>query len=176
MNWLYRLLGLDRKIAEAIETTTQAMEEKLQNKLAEAQKLHNEQMLKREAQYQHDIDQLQRQQHSSAPVPVAPLQTASPASPAEDALVRYFAVKLASNSVSEEEKRSVGRPKLQAKPYTLRLDLGYSLILEEMARQQHTSVARLVNECIGRDLAQYEPELIAQLQKAKNGDIIIDKI
>lgn len=66
-----------------------------------------------------------------------------------------------------EEKKGRGRPRIDGKRFELKLDLDLSIIVEEAAKIQRRSVARLINEATRRYLASEFEDLFLRLSQPR---------
>lgn len=151
MNWLQKLLGLD-KMVKALHETQQSnlemrgmLEAIRQKELAKQQEEHTRQQLaavstntaqdtERTTSLLNRIADLEQQLERAKQFQGDP----------QTALLQHFQEKM------DEKKKGVGRPRIEGKRYEMRLDLDIAVILEEVARIQNKSLARLMNQ-IARD-------------------------
>lgn len=169
MNWLQRLLGLD-KLAKAINETQQANREMYgalediirQKELAKQQEEHARKLAAATADIAQDAERIPVLLNRIADLEQQLERAKQFQSDPKTALLQHFQEKM------DEKKKGVGRPRIEGKRYEMRLDLDIAVILEEVARIQNKSLARLMNQ-IARDYLSAEyGELFDSLSAPKD--------
>lgn len=171
MNWLQRLLGID-KLIEALGSGNNQEVERLKKQLQE-QKMQSEERERelREQLQQKLQSQPQEQKPDGRDIMIKQLEEQLKAvqlvqkSPRE-ALAEYFKTK----SQEQETKRKPGRPRIEGKRFDMRLDLDIAIVLEEVAKSQKRSLARLINETMRNYLYDSYSELLEDLNKPQDAD------
>lgn len=175
MNWLQRLLGIDKLIEALGSGNNQEVERLKQYIQVQEKQLHQQKMQseERERQLREQLQQkLQSQPQEQKPdardIVIKQLEEKLKAvqlvqmSPKE-ALAEYFKVQ---NQI-EETKRKPGRPCIEGKRFNMILELDIAIILEEVARSQKKSLAKLINETMRNYLYDSYSELFDKVQEFK---------
>lgn len=170
MNWLQRLLGID-KILSSIERMNKRPQdpapslhqssseeiEKLRSQLQEYRRKESqmiEQAAKATTAEEADrliIEGLRRQ-----------IEKLSATNDPNKALQAYFDSKLGNNTTEGEKRR--GRPTVNGKRKEILLDLDLWIIMKEIHDHEHVSVARLINSYVRAGLEQEYPELMGAMK------------
>ena len=150
MNWLQKLLGID-KIVEALSKP-----QKQQSSEADELRKQLEAALNRAQQAESAHQQLQQSvanktdDKASAAVITQLTQEVenlkAALSDPEKALQAYFLSLVDSNK--EEGKKGPGRPKIHSKRINFHLDLDLAIILEHLAQAQNAPLTRVINDAI----------------------------
>lgn len=170
MNWLQRLLGID-KLIEAMSNAGNQQVDELKKQLQEQKMQSEERERELREQLQQKLSQTQEQKPDGRDIMIKQLEEQLKAvqlvqkSPRE-ALAEYFK---AQNQV-EETKRKPGRPRIEAKRFEMLLELDIAIILEEVARSQKKSLAKLINETMRNYLYDSYSELFEDLNKPQDAD------
>lgn len=172
MNWLQKLLGID-KIVEAL-----LKPQKQQSSEADELRRQLEAALNRAQQAESANQRLQQSianktdDKASAAVitqlteQVENLKAAL--SDPEKALQAYFLGLVGSNK--EEDKKGPGRPKINSKRINFHLDLDLAIILEHLAEAQKAPLTRVINDAVREwTVAHHAPLLdaLANVQDQK---------
>lgn len=166
MNWLQRLLGIDKILltiermnkrpqdpAPSLRQTNSEEIERLRSQLQEAlrkESLMTEQAAKAATNEEADrliIERLKRD-----------IEILKATNDPEKALQAYFAAKLGNSATPEEKHR--GRPSVNGKRKEILLDLDLWIVMKEIHDHEHVSVARLINSYIRAGLEQEYPKLM----------------
>lgn len=172
MNWLQRLLGIDKILltiermnkrpqdpAPSLHQTSSSDEiERLKRQLQEyraKESLMTEQAAKAATNEEADrliIERLKKD-----------IERLKATNDPEKALQAYFSSKLGNSATPEDKHR--GRPSVNGRRKEILLDLDLWIIMKEIHDHEHVSVARLINSYVRAGLEKEYPELMNALMK-----------